>query len=191
MRAGAAVYRAGNTQLEIDRYPSELEDAFDLTDSVRLRVRALRRCEEGPIRELFARLSVRSRYLRFFSPFRTLPDAIVRRLACGDDVRDLALVAEHGEGATTEIVGLASVGATENGDAEVALVIRDDWQGRHVGTELARRLLAAAQQRGFCRFVAYVATGNAPIHRIIEKLGTVVSTRCDRGVCELAFERKR
>src|SRR5512138_3030304 len=175
---------------EIDRYPSQQEDTFNVADRVTIRVRALRRGEEGPIRELFARLSLKSRYLRFFSPFRTLPDAIVRQLACADSVRGLTLVAEHDQGGTTETLGLASFGTTENGDAELGLMIRDDWQGQHVGTELARRLLAAAQERGLQQFIAYVATGNAPIRRIIDNLGTVISAKVDGAMSEVAFETK-
>ena len=174
-----------------DRYPHELEDTFNLTDGVRIRVRALHKCEDAPIRELFSRLSLRSRYLRFFSPLHTLPEPVVQRLVSGDYVRELALVAEYRDGNATEVIGLASFGAAGDNHAEVSLVIRDDWQGQHIGTELARRLLEAAQARGFRRFIAYVATGNTPIRRIIDNLGTVVSAKMDRGVSEFAFEFKQ
>src|SRR3954453_16770593 len=134
-------------------YPSDLDDDVTLSNQKRVHIRALHRCEEKPIRELYARLSPRTRYLRFLSPMPTLPDTLVRMLACVDYRRKLALVAEYDNGRDAEVIGLGSFGAAEkDGDVEVALVIRDDWQRLRVGTELARRILEAAQARGFQRF---------------------------------------
>jgi hypothetical protein len=53
------------------------------------------------------------RSLRFFSPLPTLPDHVVRMLACVDYRRQLALVAEHDNGNGREIVGLASFAAID------------------------------------------------------------------------------
>ena len=56
-------------------------------------------------------------------------------------------------------MGLASFGAIDDGNVEVALVIRDDWQRQRLGTELAGRLLQAAEARGFHRFITNVSLG--------------------------------
>ena len=42
----------------------------------------------------------------------------------------------------------------------------DDWQGRRLGSELAVRLLDAAEACGCHRFVAHIAAGNTAIRRI-------------------------
>ena len=137
-------------------YPSELEDTIVLPNCRVLRIRPLRRCEEDTLRELYDHLTHRTRYLRFFSQMPRLPDSVVRMLACVDYRRQLALVVEHDNGNGLEIVGLASFGAIDDGNVEVALVIRDDWQRQHLGTELGSRLLQAAEARGFHRFIADV-----------------------------------
>jgi hypothetical protein len=59
-----------------------------------LRIRPLRSGEELTIRELFGRMSPRTRYLRFFSEMPVVPDSLVRMLAEVDDHRRLALVAD-------------------------------------------------------------------------------------------------
>jgi acetyltransferase len=172
-------------------YPFELEGCLVLPDRARIRVRALRRLEDRPIRELFDRLSIRTRYLRFLSPLSEMPEALVRQLASVDYRRHLALVAEYDGGSGRETIGLASFGAVDDERAELGLVVRDDWQGRRLGTELAVRLLDAAEARGFRRFIAHVAAGNAVIRRIIRNVGLVVSASASFGVSEVVFVRRR
>ena len=172
-------------------YPAELEDDIVLPNCRRLRIRPLRRCEEDAIRELYDHVSPRTRYLRFFSQMPRLPDYVVRLLACVDYRRQLALVAEHDNGNGREIVGLASFGATDDGSVEVGLVVRDDWQRQRLGTELAGRLLQAAEARGFHRFIANVHSDNVAIRRLLRNLGDVLSTKMSGGISEFAFVRRR
>src|SRR5262249_19964895 len=95
-------------------YPSDLEESVILPGRLTVRIRALRRGEEGLIRELYAHLSPHTRYLRFLSPMPTLPDAVLRLLAAVDYRRRLALVAEHNSAGGPEIVGLGSFGAVDD-----------------------------------------------------------------------------
>src|ERR1700680_1385346 len=56
------------TATELSSYPTDLDAHVTLTDQRRIRLRALHSREERPIRVLHARLSPRTRYLRFLSP---------------------------------------------------------------------------------------------------------------------------
>ena len=176
---------------ETAAYPSELEDHIVLPNSRSVHIRPLRRCEEDAVRELYDHLSPRTRYLRFFSPMPRLPDSIVRMLACVDYRGHLALVAEHHDGNDREIVGLASFAAIDDGQAEVALVVRDDWQRQRLGTELAGRLLRAAEARGFHRFIANIHWDSVAIRTLLKSVGDVVSTKMSGGTSEYAFVRRR
>jgi acetyltransferase len=171
-------------------YPSELDEELTLPDERHLHIRALHRCEEAPIRELDAHLSVRTRYLRFLSPLPELPDSVVRLLACVDHRRTLALVVE-GDGEGREVVGLGSFGAVDDHNAEVALLVRDDWQRQRIGSALAERVLAAAEKRGFDRFIVYMHSDNVAIRKLLQRVGRVVSTKASAGVLELAFVRRQ
>ena len=58
---------------ELFWYRTELEAHVTLTHQRRIRIRALHSREERPIRVLHARLSPRTRFLRFLSPIPTCP----------------------------------------------------------------------------------------------------------------------
>jgi RimJ/RimL family protein N-acetyltransferase len=171
-------------------YPAELDAHVILPNKTRLHIRPLRRCEEAPIRELDTHLSVRTRYLRFLSPLSMMPDSIVRLLASVDYRRSLALVAEPEAGARGHIVALGSFGAIDDRNAEVSLLVRDDWQRQRIGTELATRIMAAAESRGFHRFIVHVLSENIAIRRLLQNVGIVVSTQVRGHVSEFAFIRR-
>jgi acetyltransferase len=171
-------------------YPSEGDDYVTLSNRQRVRIRALRRGEDAPIRELWPHLSARTRYLRFLSVMTTLPDSLVRRLVSVDDCRTLAWVAEHETGGTADIVGLANLGAVDEVSVEVGLVVRDDWQRQHVGTELATRMLLAAERRGFRKFIGHVLDENVAMRTLLKNIGETVSTKISGSVFEIAFVRR-
>jgi GNAT superfamily N-acetyltransferase len=171
-------------------YPYELEGRVTLPNRQQLRIRPLRPGEEAAVRDLDAHLSVGTRYRRFFSPLPALPDSILRLLASVDYRQRLALVAELEAADRREVVALGSFGAIDARTVEVALLVSDDWQHLGVGTVLAGRLLEAAEDRGFTRFVAQMLCDNAVIRQIVRRLGQVVSTRAGQGVCEVTFVRR-
>ena len=171
-------------------YPHELVDEVALPGDRVLRVRPLRRCEDGPVRELYSGLSPATRYLRFFSPMPALPDSLLRLITGVDYRRRLALLAEFPTADGAHVVALANFGATDDGRAEVALVVRDEWQRQGIGTIVADRLLRAAEARGFHRFVAHALWDNRAIRSLLRRVGNVVSTRTCHGVVEVSFVSK-
>jgi RimJ/RimL family protein N-acetyltransferase len=175
---------------ECGAYPYELDGYVTLADESRLHIRPLQSGEEGPIRELYERLSPTARYRRFFSPLLTLPDSVMNLLVSVDQCRRLALVAEHDGDGGGEVVALASYGALDDECAEVALVVRDDWQNRHVGTTIAGRVLQAAEARGYRRFVAHVLTDNAAARQVLNHVGRIVEATASGGTSELRFVRR-
>jgi RimJ/RimL family protein N-acetyltransferase len=152
-----------------------------------VRIRSLRHGEQGAIREFYARLTPQTRYFRFLSLASALPDDTMRRLTIVNDPHRLALVAVCAR--TGDLVGLANLCAVGCQSAEMGLVVRDDWQRRRVGTELAERLLASGETRGFDRFVAHMMVNNVAARRLVARIGHVVSTRMNGGMVELTFVR--
>ena len=172
------------------RYPSELEDRISLPNGEVLRIRPLRRGEDLPIRELYARLSPDTRYLRFFSPMPLLPDPVLRLLSCVDYSRQLALLAELNTADGVHAVALGSFAAIDHNTAEVGVVVADQWQRQGIGTALASRVLLAAEARGFDRFVAHVLDGNGVIRRLLDRAAFIVSMRTRHAVSEVCFVRR-
>ena len=156
-----------------------------------LHIRPLCRGEDGLVRELCAGLSQRTRYLRFFLPVPVVPDSILRMLADVDDRRRLAFVAELDKADGGEVVALANLGAIDDGSAEVAVVVHDEWQRQGIGVALAGRLLLAAEARGYHRFVAHMRWDNRVARALLNHVGDVVSANADLGVSEVTFVRRR
>ena len=172
-------------------YPTQLDEDVVLPNQQTLHIRALHRDEERPIRELYARLSPTTRYRRFFSPMPTLPDSVMRLLVTVDYRRKLALVAEIDGDRGREVIGLGSFGAVDDRIVEVALVVRDEWQRQRVGTALAQRVMRAAEDRGFHRFLVHILAENAPARKILGKIGEVVLAKASGGISELVFVRRQ
>jgi RimJ/RimL family protein N-acetyltransferase len=72
------------------------------------------------------------------------------------------------------IIGWSFLRHSEPGEASFGLGIADAWQGRGVGTQLARRVMAAAPARRLRRVILTVARDNQPARTIYERLGFAV-----------------
>jgi RimJ/RimL family protein N-acetyltransferase len=111
----------------------------------------------------FARLSTKSRQMRFLTPKKELSPSELRYLTDIDHHDHEALGAlSHPEG---QGVGIARYfrDAEDPQAADIAITIVDDWQGRGLGTELLTQLSDRARQEGIRRFIALVAAENAAI----------------------------
>jgi RimJ/RimL family protein N-acetyltransferase len=165
-------------------------DNVFLSNGKQVRIRFLEQGEDRPIRDLWPHLSPRTRHLRFHSILSSLPDSLLCRLISDNERRSMAMVAEHEQEGTPIVIGLANLGAVDDESAEVGLVVRDDWQRQHVGTELARTMMLAAERRGIRRFIGHVLGENVAMRRLLRKIGVVVSARLDGNVQEIAFVRR-
>jgi RimJ/RimL family protein N-acetyltransferase len=127
--------------------------------------------------EGFARLSERSRRMRFLGKKEELSASELRYYTDVDHHDHEALVAldpADGRGA-----GVARYvrDADDPQAAEIALTIADDWQGRGLGTELLARLSHRARQEGICRFTAVVSSDNVPMGMLLRSVGAVETGR--------------
>jgi GNAT superfamily N-acetyltransferase len=74
------------------------------------------------------------------------------------------------------IVGLADAAFLATGLAEIGVVVDDDAQGRGLGKVLSEAVASVALQRGATRLKAEMFDGNAPMLRLLERLGRTVRT---------------
>ncbi|MEN8160259.1 MAG: GNAT family N-acetyltransferase [Myxococcota bacterium] len=117
---------------------------------------------------LHAGLSRESRYLRYFSSRRRLPEREVRHFTEVDQ-RDHAGVGVWLDGM---LVGHALYDRlADPAEAEVALEVTDACQGLGIGTAMLEALAALAQEAGVVRFVAHVMPTNRRMLQVLADLG--------------------
>jgi|SRR4051812_2887169 len=151
-----------------------------------LRFRAIAPEDKDGLVAGLGRLSERSVYQRFLAPKPRLTASELRYLTEVDFVDHYALVAVLA-GAPDVIVGVGRWvrDAQRPGDAEVAIVIADDLQGRGVGTALGSALADAARRRGIERFTASMLPTNVAAHRLFAKISSRLELTREHGVDEL------
>jgi RimJ/RimL family protein N-acetyltransferase len=124
--------------------------------------------DAGLIVGLGTRLSVRTRYLRFFSPLRTLPEPLLTHLVVVDhaDREALAAVVDG------QFVGVARYDRVliSPDVAEIAVVIADDWQRHGLASRLLLELSSLAVQRGIRSFTASTLVDNRATIRLLRQI---------------------
>jgi ribosomal protein S18 acetylase RimI-like enzyme len=135
-------------------------------------------CQRGPeirqacyadhpaIRDFLGGLSLRARYLRFFTGALSASPAMLRILAGGGDHIDVVVAVEGGV-----IIGhaMASDAAGPGGlpVTEIGVVVTDARQGQGVGSALLRALAARAQARGITTVTMEVLAENRQVLAMI------------------------
>ena len=155
-----------------------------LADATRVIIRPI---EPGDARHLQAgllQLSERTRYLRFHGPRGELSAQELRFLTEVDGENHFALVAFTLPQRRLVGVGrfIRVVAASE--EAELALVVVDDVQGKGLGELLLLRLREAANERGVTRFTGSIIDDNRPMRGLLRKHGGRVGLS-SRGVCNI------
>lgn len=153
----------------------------------RLTIRPLRNGDTAPVAALFARLGDRSRARRFCGAKPRLSEAELRALARVDQDHHVLVGYLDGD---AEPAGIARL-AREGSSAEVAFAVADEYQGRGVGSILARELAADARAAGIQELVANVCGDNPRVVALLKRLGTSLSESWRGGERELVVDLGR
>ena len=165
-------------------YPQHWEADVVLRDGRPAHLRPIRPDDADRLRTFHLRLSPETIYRRFFAPYPELTDADVTRFTTVDHDDRVALVAT----VRGEIIGVGRYDRIDPRDAEVAFTIRDDHQGRGLGSVLLEHLTAAARERGVRRFVAEVLPDNRRMLATFEEAGYKPHREYEDGVVRLEFD---
>ena len=158
--------------LAIRPYPDEFLRRARLVDGTRVVLRAVRP-EDEPLWDALIRetspASIRSRFRAFFQrpTHRMAVDYCVINYE-----REIAIVAEIGDGESKRLVGLAHLLADAvHTTAEFAVLVPDPWQGRGVGGLLLDHCLELAGRWGIATVVAETDPTNRPMLATFRRRG--------------------
>jgi acyl-CoA hydrolase/RimJ/RimL family protein N-acetyltransferase len=157
-------------------YPEQWEGWLATRDGTRLFLRPVRPTDEDLLKEFFYALSPESIYMRYAGMRKTLNHEERLRIANVDYESEMTIVAVAvDEGGHERIVGLVTyVVDRERNEAETALMVADEYQGRGVGASLFRRIADVARTKGLKALVADVLPQNAAMFRVLQKSGLAV-----------------
>ncbi|EIE99983.1 bifunctional acetate--CoA ligase family protein/GNAT family N-acetyltransferase [Saccharomonospora glauca] len=165
-------------------YPRHWEADVVLADGRTVHLRPIVPTDADRIVALHARLSERTRYLRYFGAYPRIPARDLKRFTTVDHHDRVAFVALLGD----DIVAVGRYERVSESSAEVAFVVDDAHQGRGLGSILLEHLAAAASECGLRRFVAEVLAENVAMTRVFRDAGYQVSREFEEGLLHLEFD---
>jgi acetyltransferase len=191
---GPEVTREQIPQTAVRAYPARYVAPWTMKDGGHVNLRPIRPEDEPMMVRFHETLSERSVYLRYFHLMnleqRTTHERLTR-ICFIDYDREMALVAvkrnpETGEGEILGVGRLMKIHGTR--EAEIAVLISDNWQGRGLGKELLSRLLVVAADDKLANVVADILPDNRGVMRICEKLGFSLKHSLDDDVVRAEFK---
>jgi RimJ/RimL family protein N-acetyltransferase len=149
-----------------------------LRDGSEVLIRPVGTADAPLLADGFARLSARSRQMRFLATKNELSPAELRYFTEIDHHDHEAL------GAVDRANGRRGVGVAryvrsleDSQTAELAVTVVDEWQGRGLGTELVAQLSERAREEGIRRFTALVAADNVAMAGLARTVGAELVCR--------------
>ncbi len=172
-------------------YPPSWEADVVVADGGTLHLRPVTPADAEALVAFHAGLSVRTRYLRYFSAYPTIPRRDLIRFSHVDHVDRVALAAWLGR----EIVAVGRFDRLQGADpatpgerAEVAFVVADAHQRRGIGSVLLEHLAEIARELGITRFEALVLAENTTMMRVFLDAGYQPSRHLDGNEVTLEFD---
>ena len=165
-------------------YPLQYVWEWKFKDGTPVTIRPIRPEDEPLMAKFHTTLSERSVYLRYFCSLslstRVEHERLVR-ICFGSYDRGFALVADRKNPATGEhqVLGVGRFSAITRTEAEAAVLVSDEWQGRGLGTELLAGVARVARQERFKKLSGEILRDNLATQAIFKKVGFKLSANED------------
>jgi acetyltransferase len=152
------------------RGPVDQPETWLAADGTVVTIRPIRPEDLALEQEFVNDLSTYTGYQRLMSSRRPSLEELARWTDI-DGERELALIATTPVQGRERQIGVARyVKESPPGDAEFAIVLSDDWQGRGLGTKLLASLVVAARSHGVRRLVGTTLSVNTGMLALGRKL---------------------
>jgi len=168
-------------------YPIQYIGDWKMEDGTELHIRPIRPEDEPAIVKFHEKLSDRTVTMRYFQPMSLWQRTAHERLThiCFIDYdREMALVSEvkNGKG-EPEIVAVSRMSKQHGTNSALcAVIIRDDFQHKGIGSELFRRHIDIARSEGIEKVVCNMLADDKESQAITKKLGFKQQAKGDKYV---------
>jgi acyl-CoA hydrolase/GNAT superfamily N-acetyltransferase len=150
--------------------PPELRTTRLLHDGTEVTFRPIHPADEPALVDLIYALSQETMYYRYMSRSKRFPRSEIQDFVFIDHRSELAIVCTVPEAHGEDIIAVGRYYLDEQTNmAEVAFVVRDDWQNRGLGTQLLHYLTQIAKRNGIRGFTAEVLRENRAMQRVFQK----------------------
>ena len=176
---------------EKGRYPEHLETYKTTKNGLTLLLRPVKISDEPMLKEFFYDLSDESIYKRFFSIKQRMPHEQLQEYAVVDYSRDIVIVAVVETDEKETIVGVGQYEIySDQIKADVAVMVKDEYQNKGVGSVIISYLSLLAKRQGLMSFTADVLFENKSMLHLLEKSGFDIVKRSEDGVHEMVINFK-
>ena len=154
-----------------------------LKDGTEINFRPIHPTDEPRVRDLLYDLSQETIYYRFMSHLERFGQRQIQNFVYIDHRQDVAIVGILPEAYGDEIIAVGRYYLDERTNrAEVAFVIRDEWQNKGLGSFVFKHLVNIAKANGITGFTAEVLRNNNRMQAIFNHSGLNVTSAIEEGV---------
>lgn len=141
--------------------PHEAKTSLLLDDGTKINFRPIHPTDEPKMKDLLYTLSQDALYSRFMTHVQRFPYKQVKDFVFIDHRKEVAIVGVLPEAHGEDIIAVGRYYLDPRTNrAEVAFVVRDEWQGRGIGKFLFKHLTTIAKRHGITGFTAEVLRDN-------------------------------
>ena len=156
----------------------EMNTTMLLDDGTQISFRPVHPTDEPRMRDILYALSQETLYYRFMTRSPRFAHKQIQDFVYIDHRKDVAIVGTVPEAHGEDIIAVGRYYLDEKTNrAEVAFIIRDEWQNRGIGSFLFRHLVTIAKRNGISGFTAEVLRDNRRMQAIFNHSGFRMKSR--------------
>ncbi|MBW2515969.1 MAG: GNAT family N-acetyltransferase, partial [Deltaproteobacteria bacterium] len=146
------------------------KSTYILKNGKAVEFRPLLPSDEIAYRNFFYSLQEKTIYMRFFYRMRTFSHEVVQKHWASIDYRkNMSIVGLVQKGGHKEIIAIGTYAYEQDQQAEVAFVVREDYQGMGIASHLLAVLERIAKENQYTRFTATTLRQNAAMIQVFKK----------------------
>jgi acyl-CoA hydrolase/GNAT superfamily N-acetyltransferase len=169
--------------------PPEQRTSMLLDDGTQINFRHIHPTDVPRMKELLYALSKETVFYRFMAPLKKFSQKQIQDFVYVDHRSEVAIVATLPAPSGEDIIAVGRYYLNpKTNRAEVAFVVRDDWQSRGIGTYLLKVLATIAKRHGISGFTAEVLRQNKAMQGVLNKGEGKVTSKLQQDVYSFTID---